>query len=43
MTRTQYSTSLEPKLLQPLIDAGAKFGMLSAAVNGATLIAPGFD
>jgi NitT/TauT family transport system substrate-binding protein len=42
MTRTQYSTALEPKLLQPLIDVGAKFSMLAAAVNGATLIAPGF-
>jgi NitT/TauT family transport system substrate-binding protein len=42
MTRTIYSTTFEPKLLQPLIDAGAKFGMLPAPVSGATLIAPGF-
>ncbi len=42
MTRTQYSTSLEPKLLQPLIEVGAKFGMLAAPMNGAMLIAPGF-
>ena len=28
MTRTQYSTSFEPRLLQPLLDAGARFGML---------------
>jgi NitT/TauT family transport system substrate-binding protein len=42
MTRTQYSTSLEPKLLQPLIDVGAKFGMLGSTINGATLVAPGF-
>jgi len=42
MTRTDYSTALDPKLLQPLIDVGAKFGMLPAPVNGATLIAAGF-
>lgn len=42
MTRSQYSTSFDPKLLQPLLDVGARFGMLHAPVNGATLIAPGF-
>jgi NitT/TauT family transport system substrate-binding protein len=42
MTRNEYATALDPKLLQPLIDVGAKFGMLPAPVNGATLIAPGF-
>jgi NitT/TauT family transport system substrate-binding protein len=42
MTRTEYSTALNPKLLQPLIDVGAKFGMLPAPVDGATLIAPDF-
>jgi NitT/TauT family transport system substrate-binding protein len=39
MTRTEYSTSLNPKLLQPLIDIGAKFGMLPGPLDGATLIA----
>jgi ABC-type nitrate/sulfonate/bicarbonate transport system substrate-binding protein len=39
MTRTEYSTSLNPKLLQPLIDVGVKFGMLPGPVDGATLIA----
>jgi hypothetical protein len=42
MTRTEYSTSLDPKLHQPLIDVGSKFGMLQGPVNGATLIVPGF-
>jgi NitT/TauT family transport system substrate-binding protein len=42
MTRTEYSTELEPKLLQPLIDAGSRFGMLPAPLNGATLVASGF-
>ena len=42
MTRTEYATSFAPKLLQPLIDAGLKFGMLPAPVNGPSLIAPGF-
>jgi hypothetical protein len=42
MTRTQYSTSFEPRLLQPLLDVGARFGMLPAPVNGASLIAPAF-
>lgn len=40
MTRTQYSTSLDPKLLQPLIDVGTRFGMLTTPINGAKLIAP---
>jgi hypothetical protein len=42
MTRTEYLIALDPKLLQPLIDVGSKFGMLPAPVNGATLIATGF-
>jgi len=42
MTRTQYSTSFEPKLLQPLLNVGVRFGMLPAPVDGATLVDPAF-
>lgn len=43
MTRTRYSTAMDPKLIQPLIDVGLKFGMLPVRVDGAALIAPGFN
>lgn len=34
MARSDYATSMNPKLLQPLIDVGVKFGMLPAPVAG---------
>lgn len=42
MTRTQYGTSLDPKLLQPLVDVGHTYGFLPNPVAAATLIAAPF-
>lgn len=42
MTRTEYGTSLDPKLVQPLLDVGHTFGLLPTAVAASTLIAAPF-
>jgi NitT/TauT family transport system substrate-binding protein len=42
MTRTQFATSLDAKMLQPVIDTAAKYGVIPKAVLASTLIAPPF-
>jgi len=42
MTRTEFATSLDPKMLQPVIDTASKYGVIPKAVLASTLIAPAF-
>ena len=42
MTRTEFATSLDPKMLQPVIDTAGKYGVIPKAVAASTLIAPAF-
>ena len=42
ITRAQYATSFALPLLQPLMDAGIKSGVLPATVTTASLVAPAF-
>ena len=41
MPRAIGGTVLDPKLVQPLIDAAAKYGAIPATFNAADIIAPG--
>jgi NitT/TauT family transport system substrate-binding protein len=42
MTRTQFAVSLDPKMLQPVIDTASRYGVIPKAVAASTLIAPQF-
>ena len=39
LTRARFATSLEPKLMQPVLDIATKYGLLEKPVDAATLIA----
>jgi NitT/TauT family transport system substrate-binding protein len=39
MTRATFAQTLDPKLMQPVLDIALKYGLLEAPVNAATLIA----
>ena len=39
MTRASFATSLDPKLMQPVLDIALKYGLLEHAVDASTLIA----
>ena len=42
MHRARFSERLDPAVMQPVLDAGVKGGVLKSAVNARDLIAPGF-
>jgi NitT/TauT family transport system substrate-binding protein len=42
MTRTEYATSLDPKLIQPVIDAANAYGIISKPILASALIVPAF-
>ena len=42
MARVEDGTSLDPKLIQPVIDSCAKYKLIPSAFDAKDLIAPGF-
>jgi NitT/TauT family transport system substrate-binding protein len=42
MTRIRFATSYAPAYLQPVLDAGFKYGILKNAINATDLMFPGF-
>jgi hypothetical protein len=42
MTRTEFATSLDPKMLQPVIDTAGRYGVIPKPMLASSLIAPPF-